>query len=128
MTDLFSISDFASYVQQDVDTASATVARRVAGGWLMSAGILTFPTVIPDDLFAWAIELAAIAFRHPDGTATEGIDDYSFSADRQRRKEILDAARASPYSGTGGPVFSFPDPDWHWTAVPVPTSFTNLTF
>ena len=41
MADLFTIDEFASYLQQDVDTSSATVARRVASGWLKPATGLT---------------------------------------------------------------------------------------
>jgi hypothetical protein len=72
---------------------------------------------VDDQLFGWGLELAAIAFRNPDGLASEGVDDYTATWDRSRRKEILDAARRT-YSGTGQPQYSFPDPDWHWTVVP----------
>lgn len=124
MADLFTIEEFASYMQQDVDTSSATVARRVASGWLMSAtGLTTFDSV-DDRLFAWALELAAIAFRNPDGLASESIDDHNVSWDRARRKDILTEVRTS--YGTGGqPQYSFPAADWHWTVVPVTDPITN---
>lgn len=117
--DLFSVAEFASYVQQDVDTSSATVARRVASGWLLSAtGLGDFPATVPDQLFAWGLELAAIAFRNPDGAASEGIDDHNVSWDRARRADILTAAR-NAYGANAGPLYSFPDPDWHWQTVPI---------
>jgi hypothetical protein len=124
MADLFTMEEFASYVQQAVDTSSATVARRVASGWLMSATGLTVFDTVDDRLFAWALELAAIAFRNPDGAASESADDHSVTWDRQRRKDILDVVRTT-YGTAGQPQYSFPDPDWHWTVVPVATTLTN---
>jgi hypothetical protein len=44
--------------------------------------------------------------------------------DRLRRKDILQAARLA-YSGAGQPQYAFPDPDWHWTVVPVVPLTTN---
>ena len=120
MADLFEISELASYLQQDVDTSSATVARRVASGWLKSAtGLTDFTAPVADQLFAWGLELAAIAFRNPDGATSESIDDHSVSWDRQRRIDILTEAQRA-YSASGSPVYSFPEWDWHWVAVPVP--------
>jgi hypothetical protein len=116
--DLFTIEEFASYLQQDVDTSSATVARRVASGWLKSAtGLTDFTAPVDDQLFGWGLELAAIAYRNPDGAASESLDDHNVSWDAARRKAILDSARAA-YAGSGTPLFSFPEWDWHWQAVP----------
>lgn len=120
MADLFALDEFASYIQQDVDTSTATVVRRVASGWLMSAtGLSDWPSPVPDDLWTWALELAAIAYRSPAGDVTsEAIDDYVVMSDRARRKEILAAARTR-YGGATTPQYEFPDPDWHWnTATP----------
>jgi len=124
MADLFTIEEFASYVQQDVDTSSATVARRVASGWLMSATGLTAFDVVDDRLFGWALELAAIAFRNPDGAAAESTDDHNVTWDRQRRKDILTEVRTS-YGTSGQPQYSFPEADWHWTVVPVVSPITQ---
>lgn len=120
MADLFTLDEFASYIQQDVDTSTATVVRRVASGWLMSAtGLTTWPSPTPDDLWTWALELAAISYRNPAGDVTsEAVDDYTVMSDRARRKEILEAARTG-YGGATTPQYAFPDPDWHWsTATP----------
>jgi hypothetical protein len=127
-SDLFTIDEFTSYIQQDADTSSAVVARRVASGWALDAAGLTDWTLpISDALFAWTIELAAIAWRNPDGAASESIDDHNVTFDRQRRKDILRAVQAQ--YGTGDtPQYSFPDPDWHWTVVPVLPPNTALTF
>lgn len=117
--DLFDLIDLPSWLQVPaVDTETATRVRRAASGWLMGATRLTvWPSPVPDDLWAWAIELAAIAFRNPAAVASESLDDYNVSHDRARRKDILDAARLV-YSAAAGPQYSFPDPDWHWTVVP----------
>jgi hypothetical protein len=116
--DLFTLGEFASYMQQDVDTSSATVARRVAAGWLLQATRLSdFPLPVSDSLFGWGLELAAIAFRNPDGAKSESLDDHSVSWDMEQRTAILKAA-AALYGGAGSPTYSFPAWDWHWEAVP----------
>jgi hypothetical protein len=123
--DLFDLVDLPSWLQvPQVDTETATRVRRAASGWLMAATRLAaWPNPVPDDLWAWAIELAAIAFRNPAAAASESIDDYSVSYDRARRAEILKAA-ALAYSGANVPLYSFPEVDWHWAAVPFLPSTT----
>ncbi|MFC6017795.1 hypothetical protein ACFP2T_16460 [Plantactinospora solaniradicis] len=101
--------------------SNAELARRAANGWLQDAtGLTTWPDPVPDRLWAWAIELAAIAMRSPDGAGSESIDDYQVSSggsgDWSRRAEILAAARAAYNTGSGQPVYSFPEPDWSWRA------------
>lgn len=120
MADLFDLGDLPSWLQvPEVDTETATRVRRAANGWLQHAtGLTTWPSPVPDQLWAWALELAAIAFRNPASLASENIDDYAFQADRFRRKEILTAARVA-YNATRRPQYSFPEADWHWTVVPV---------
>lgn len=123
MADLFDLVDLPSYLQvPSVDTETATRVRRYASGWLLNATRLTPwpPSPVPDDIWAWAIELAAIAFRNPSGAASEAIDDYNVSHDGERRAQILEAARAA-YSTTGTPTYFFPDWDWHWTTAAVNT-------
>jgi hypothetical protein len=125
MADLFTLDEFASYLQQDVDTSSATVARRVASGWLKSAtGLSDWTAPVDDQLFGWGLELAAIAFRNPDGASSESIDDHTVQWDRARRADILKAATTA-YSGAAQPQYSFPEADWHWTVVPFVPPITN---
>jgi hypothetical protein len=108
-----------------VITDKAAVARRMAGGWLKSATHLTeWPDPIPDELWTWSLELAAIAYRNPDGVLSEGIDDYNSTLDRARRAQILADARAV-YGGASGPQYSFPAPDWQWEAVPATDPLTD---
>lgn len=118
MTDLFTLEEFASYLKEDVDTSSATIARRVANGWLLNAtGLSDWTLPISDALFGWGLELAAISWRNPDGASSESVDDHSVTWDRLRRAEILKAAQTA-YGSGGTPQYSFPAPDWHWTVVP----------
>ena len=127
MADLFDLVDLPSWLQvPSVDTETATRVRRYASGWLKNATQLTVwpPDPVPDDIWAWAIELAAIAFRNPSGAASESIDDFSISYDAARREAILAAARLA-YSGAAGPLYSFPLPDWSWTTVPTTNPLTS---
>src|SRR5689334_4712804 len=113
MTDLFSRDEFAAYLHEDVDNSSTDVCQRLASGWLKSAtGLTDWPVPVPDQLFGWGLELAALAYRNPDAATSESIDDHSVSwARSQRMEEILAAARAA-YSSAAVASYSFPDPDW----------------
>jgi hypothetical protein len=119
VADIFDLGDLPSWLQvPEVDTETATRVRRYANGWLMGATRLTeWPDPIPDTLWAWAIELAAIAYYNPAGASREQIDDYLVQYSGERRTEIL-AAAASMYGGATAPRGSFPEPDWHWETVP----------
>lgn len=117
MADLFALEDLPSWLQvPSVDTDTATRVRKAAQGWLAQAtGLTAWPSPVPDQLWAWALELAAIAYNNPGAVNTEQIDDYQVSyGDRMRRAEILKAARAA-YNTGAQPQYSFPDADWHWT-------------
>jgi hypothetical protein len=124
--DLFDLADLPSWLQVPaVDTETATRVRRWASGWLSTAtGITVWPDPVPDQLWAWGIELAGIAFRNPSANSSESLDEYSVSyGDSARRKEILDAARQA--YGAGLPQFSFPAVDWHWDVVPTVSPITQ---
>jgi len=125
VADLFDSEDLRTFMQvPTIDAGTLARVRRFATGWLMTATRLTsFPSPVPDDLWAWAVELAAIAYHNPDGATSESIDDYSRSNDANRRMEILKAAAAA-YSGASLPTYFFPEWDWHWTTTPA-TTLTN---
>lgn len=120
MADLFALTDLENALQQGtLNTDSATVARRVASGWLRSATKLTdWPDPVPDDLFAWGVELAGLFYNNPEGLASDTTGGSASTWDRARRRQILDDARAAYGSATTGgvPLYSFPEPDWSWTA------------
>jgi hypothetical protein len=126
MADLFDAEDLRTFMQVPaVDAGTVARVRRFATGWLLNATRLTsFPDPAPDDLWAWAVELAAIAYRNPSAFTNASIDDFSVGFDGARRKEILDAARAA-YSGASLPSYEFPEWDWHWVATPVTSTLTQ---
>jgi hypothetical protein len=128
VTDLFDLGDLPSWMRvSGVDTETATRYRRAVNGWLQDAtGLDTWPSPVPDKLWAWALELAAIVWDNPMANWSSAIDDASTVYERGaqgRRREILDAARRT-YNTASKPQGSFPDPDWHWSAV----SPTTLTY
>jgi hypothetical protein len=125
VVDLFDLGDLPSWLQiPGVDTATATRIRRYVNGWLQDAtGLDVWPDTVPDRLWAWAIELAALVHENPTAKWSQTIDDSVDVYERGtqgRRREILDAARAA-YNTAGKPQGSFPEPDWHWTAATWPT-------
>lgn len=122
MADLFDLVDLPSWLQvPEVDAETATRVRRLASAWLQDAtGLSDWPSPVPDRLWAWALELAAIIFENPTAKWSQTIDDSVDVYERGqqgRRREILDAARIA-YNTAGKPMGSFPAPDWHWTSVP----------
>jgi hypothetical protein len=123
MTALFTRDEFASYLHTAVDNSSTDVVERVVWGWLSAATRLTDrPDPAPDDLFVG--HRTAARLNNPAAASNESQDDYSVGNDRMRRNEIL-AAATSRYGTNAGPLYSFPDWDWHWTSV-TPSS-TTLT-
>jgi len=123
VADLFDLGDLPSWLREDlgVDTESATRVRRYVNGWLQDAtGLADWPNPVPDRLWAWAIELAALVWDNPTAKWSQTVDDSTDVYDRGpqgRRLEILAAARRA-YNTAGKPMGSFPEPDWHWTSVP----------
>lgn len=116
--------DLETFLQQGpLDAAATSVARRVAAGWLQAATKLaTWPDPLPDDLWSWALELAGLAYVNPEGLATDTTGGTTSTWERGRRSAILAEARQAYGAAATGraPLFSFPDPDWSWRAVPAP--------
>lgn len=122
MADLFDLGDLPSWLQvPEVDTETATRVRRYVNGWLQDAtNLTTWPDPVPDRLWAWAIELAAMVIENPTAKWSETIDDSSATFDhgaQGRRREILDKARAAYNTVSGQPQYSFPAADWTWSSV-----------
>jgi hypothetical protein len=124
VADLVELEDLRKLLRMSVaefDLDAAGIARRQAGGWLSDAtGLTEWPDPVPDRLWSWAIELAAIAYNNPDAALEEQTDDHRVKHDRERRAEILDAARVAypsespPSPASAGPLWSMPEPDWSW--------------
>ncbi|MEV4197020.1 hypothetical protein [Micromonospora globbae] len=122
MADLFEVEDLRKLLQlapEDFDTDAATVARRIASGWLSDAtGLSVWPDPVPDRLWSWGIELGAIAYNNPEAAQSQQIDDYRVVNDAGRRSQILDDARRAYAVAVAGPQGSFPEWDWSWGPVP----------
>ena len=85
---------------------------------MSATGLSSWPDPIPDDLWAWAIELAGIAYRNPTALNSETVSDYTYSQDRAAKEAILAAAKTK-YGGASSPQYSFPEWDWTWTSTTV---------
>jgi hypothetical protein len=110
-------SDLAVYLQHSVKTDAAQVAIRVAEGWLRSAAtsLTTWPpNPVPEDVWAWCLELAALAYGNPQSLITRTTDEETRNWALERRREILEAASVR-YSASKIPlgVGNFPAaPAW----------------
>lgn len=116
MADLFDLGDLPLWLQvPQVNEEAAALYRRAVNGWLRTAtGLSDWPDPVPDDLWGWAIELAAMVVDNPTmvNTETVGATTTQFG-NRARRAEILAEAR-HVYNAAGKPQYSFPEPDWSW--------------
>jgi hypothetical protein len=109
---LFTPGQLGEYLRDDVDTAAAVLAERVASGWLRGVTKATaWPEPVPEDLFAWAIELGAIAYENPAGVSAITVGGETTQFAYARRAEILRAAAGSSYAVTTATaaVGAFPD-------------------
>lgn len=109
--DLFELDDLAATLQAELDEAAAEEARRKAQAWLGSATRLTvWPTPIPEDLRAWALELAALAYDNPSPLLSERVGEVQTAPYWARRAEILAEARTvyGLAAVNGSPVGVFP--------------------
>ncbi len=106
---LLRVADLSAYLQRQLNVDSADLAIRIAEGWLREAtGLSAWPVPVPDDLWAWAVELAALAYDNPTGLAVRTVGGVTESwPAAARRAELLEAARRRFGPGRG-PLFSFP--------------------
>lgn len=110
-------AELGTYLQHTVSTTSAEQAVRVAEGWLRSVctSLTTWPpNPVPEDLWAWTLELAALSYGNPVSLVTRSTDEETRNWSMERRREILDAARFR-YGGAAAPEGSanFREPlDW----------------
>jgi hypothetical protein len=110
-------TELANFLHQTaVNEAPAAMAIRIAEAWLSSVclNMPPWPVPVPDDLWAWALELASIAYDNPTNTSSRSTDEDTRTWDTRRRKEILDAAAQRYGDGSGSategsaPQGSFP--------------------
>lgn len=121
---LFTADDLNGLLGVDVTDVRATAVERVIWGWIKPRlGVDDRPDPIPDEVFAWAIELGAIVLENPTAKTQQSNGPFATvfasrsGSATQRRKEILDEISAS-LLGAGGlrprgnfrPPHRYPDP------------------
>lgn len=116
MGQLVGPGQLASYLQHSTRPDSEELAIRIAEGWLASVTtqLPVWPQPPPEDLWSWALELAALAYSNPTSMTSRTTDEDTRTWSAERRIEIL-AAAADRYgdgrgsaSTTGGPQGDFP--------------------
>lgn len=117
---LFVAADLSDWLGRAVTEPRAEIVESVVWGWLKPAlGVSDRPNPVPDEVFSWAIELAAIAHENPSGLSSKQLGPASQSFSLERRNEILEGARAGWTGGDAAlsPRGSFPPaipyPDVH---------------
>lgn len=112
---LFTEVDLGRFVQEDVSAETATVVERVVWGWLKPVlGVDERPVPASEQLWAWALELGAIAYENPSGLSSYqlGAEQRSYSAERRTAilAEVQQWGTGTPASAPRG---SFPAaPTW----------------
>lgn len=110
MSELFSVVDLAGYLHAQVDASQAAVTERVVFGWIKGAtGLTERPNLVPEDLWAWAVELGALQYSNPEAlksTIADGNTGSTWAADR--RDAILASVKHAYGGGSGRPQGAFP--------------------
>jgi hypothetical protein len=102
---LFTPEELGDLLHTSVPEPQGTIAERMASGWLRGAtGLASWPEPLPDDLWAWALELGVLAYTNPEGLTAETISngDYTTGRDRHRKEAILAEARRCYAVDTSG--------------------------
>lgn len=73
---IYTPEEFASYVQSDVDTATALLLRDLVTGLIDE--LADFAGVYPASVKAVALTAAARAYSNPSGLISETVGDYSY--------------------------------------------------
>lgn len=116
MSELFTSDELSDWLGKTVTAAKAVAVEKVVWGWLKPRiGATVRPDPVPDEVFSWALELAAIAYENPSGLDGKDIGPFGEQYSSERREEILAAAAAG---GTGvlapkgqfPPARPYPDP------------------
>lgn len=102
--DVITITDLASYLREaNLDEAAAALYVELASGLVTDVtGDLTEP--YPARVRAITLEVAARAYRNPEGATSETIDDYTFRRDGETASGgvYLTAAESSSLARLSG--------------------------
>lgn len=106
--DIITTTDLASYLREaDLDAAAAGLYVELANGIVTEVtGTLAAP--YPAQVRAITLEVAARAYRNPEGASSETIDDYTFRRDGDTAGGgvYLTKAELSTLRGTTGATAS----------------------
>lgn len=109
---LFTSADLGAVLQSTVTEASAVTAERLAWGWLKPVlGVDERPDPVSPELWAWAVQLGAIAHENPALLSAYQLGDERSQYSDEARQQILALAAAGgqvPSGGVPRPRGSFP--------------------
>jgi len=117
---LFNELELGDWLRKPVTETRAAMAERVVWGWLKPRlGLSDRPSPVPDEVFAWAIELGGIVYENPAGLNARQMGQFQEQFSAERRDQILDeVARSTQGTATAQPAGSFPEaldyPDPAW--------------
>lgn len=95
-TPLFTADDLSDLLGVEVEERRATVVESVVWGWVRPLlASQERPDPAPEELYAWALELGAIAHANPAGLSSRAFGDVSEGYASERRAEILELVRTS---------------------------------
>jgi hypothetical protein len=86
------------------------------------------PVPVPDNVYAWAVELACIWIENPSGLLLYQLSEEKTQFSEERRATILEEARASMLDGPNSALspsgdfpqsHRWPDPVHRWGAGPI---------
>jgi hypothetical protein len=78
VADLFALQDLAAFMQQDLDTATATACRTAAQGAILGAvRQAELPNPVPAFMAFVGMRVAARLYANPTGSTSETVGTYS---------------------------------------------------
>ena len=116
MSHLVQPGELAVYLQHSVRIDTESMAIRVAEGWLRSVTTTLddWPQPAPEDLWAWALELASIAYNNPQGLISRTTDEDTRAWALERKQQILDAAERKYGGARASGAGTFPAAPAGW--------------
>lgn len=122
---LFTAKALSDFIREPVDDATADQVEKVVWGWLTGPLGLDEHAARPDpvgaQLYAWALELGAIAHENPSGLSSYQLGGEQRGYSAERRAEILAEVKSSRSGASAGsptgcfpPPLAYPDPIRGW--------------
>lgn len=106
MADIITAAQLATYLRGEAQESDLALLVELANG-IVSEAAPTLATPAPIRVRAITFEVAARAWRNPDGYSSETVDDYTYRRDADSRSAgiyLTDAERAELVGITAGGV------------------------